>query len=94
MTLETERLILRSWSEDDAEQLYKYASDHDVGYPAGFPAHTSVENSRQIIRDILSADETYAVLLKETMLPIGSIGLMFHNALAKNDGECELGFWI
>ena len=25
MTLETERLILRPWKEDDAESLYKYA---------------------------------------------------------------------
>mgnify|MGYP005930409515 FL=1 len=25
MTLETERLILRSWKEGDAESLYKYA---------------------------------------------------------------------
>ena len=25
MTLETERLILRPWKEDDAESLYKYS---------------------------------------------------------------------
>ena len=31
MTLETERLILRPWREDDAEELYKYASDSEVG---------------------------------------------------------------
>ena len=27
MTLETERLILRPWKEDDAESLYKYAKE-------------------------------------------------------------------
>ena len=27
MTLETERLILRPWKEDDAESLYKYAKN-------------------------------------------------------------------
>lgn len=37
MTLETERLILRPWTEDDAEELYKYASDPNVGPPAGWP---------------------------------------------------------
>lgn len=31
MTLETERLILRRWEESDAEDLYKYASNPDVG---------------------------------------------------------------
>lgn len=32
---------------------------------AGWPVHTSVENSREIIRDVLSANETYAVCLKK-----------------------------
>lgn len=29
--LETERLILRAWHESDAEVLFKYASDPEVG---------------------------------------------------------------
>ena len=74
MILETERLILRPWTEDDAEECYKYAKDPLVGPIAGWPEHTSVENSRQIIRDVLSDPETYAIVLKETGLPIGSIG--------------------
>ena len=63
--LETERLILRPWTEDDAEELYKYACDPDVGPAAGWPPHTSVENSRDIISTVLSASETYAVCLKD-----------------------------
>ena len=31
MVLETERLILRPWEENDAESLYKYASSPKVG---------------------------------------------------------------
>ena len=93
MILETERLILRPWCEDDAEELYKYASDPDVGPPAGWQPHTSVENSREIIRTMLFAPETYAVCLKENGRPIGSVG--FHrNDLAKGDDEYELGYWI
>ena len=94
MILETERLILRQGEEDDAGECYKYASDPRVGPAAGWPAHTSVENSRQVIRDILQASETYAIVLKETGLPIGSIGLHFHSDLAEKDDECELGYWI
>ena len=45
-TVETERLILRPWKEDDAESLYKYAKNPEVGPIAGWPVHTSVENSR------------------------------------------------
>ena len=76
MTIETERLLLRPWEAADAEELYKYARDPAVGPIAGWPPHTSVENSREIIRGVLSAPETYAVVLKETGLPVGSIGLM------------------
>ena len=33
--LKTERLILRRWEESDAENLYQYAKDPDVGLIAG-----------------------------------------------------------
>ena len=93
MILETKRLILRPWREDDAEELYKYASDPEVGPPAGWPPHTSVENSREIIRTVLSAPDTFAVCLKENGKPIGSIG--FHRGdLAEQGDEYELGYWI
>ncbi len=91
--LETERLILRRWKEEDAEECYRYARDPRVGPPAGWPVHTSVEDSRRIIRDVLSSPETYAVVLKETGLPVGSIGL-HHNDLAEKDDEAELGYWL
>ena len=91
MILQTERLILRPWSEDDAEDLYRYAADPEVGPPAGWPPHTSVENSREIIRTVLSAPDIYAVCLKEDGRPIGSIG--FHrNDLAEAEDEYELGY--
>lgn len=93
MILETKRLILRPWCEDDAEDLYKYASDPEVGPPAGWPPHASVENSREIIRNVLSAPETYAVCLKEDGKAIGSIGL-HRNDLAEDEDEYELGYWI
>ena len=80
MMLETERLILRCWEESDAEDLYKYASNPDVGPIAGWAVHASVENSREIIKGVLSEPETYAAVLKETGHPVGSIGLMIGKA--------------
>ena len=50
MILQTKRLILRPWREEDAEELYKYASDPEVGPPAGWQPHTSVDNSREMLR--------------------------------------------
>ena len=96
MTFETERLILRPWREDDAESLYKYASDPEVGPKAGWPPHTSVEDSRQIIRQVLSVPETYAVCLRESGEAVGSVGLKMGDATDMTDraDECELGYWI
>ncbi len=95
MIPETKRLILRPWRVDDAEDLYRYASDPDVGPPAGWPPHTSVENSRDIIKTVLSKPEIYAVCRKDGT-PIGSIGLHLNGNtdLTDRDDECELGYWI
>ena len=59
MEFKTKRLILRPWKESDAESLFEYAKDPAVGPIAGWPVHTSVHNSMEIIRTVLSADETY-----------------------------------
>lgn len=96
MTLETNRLLLRPWQESDAAALYRYASDPAVGPIAGWPVHTSVENSLEIIRSVLSAPETYAVVLKETNEAVGSIGLKLQGSsgLVSSLDEAELGYWI
>lgn len=96
MELYTNRLILRPWLESDAENLYRYAKDPQVGPVAGWPPHTSVDNSREIIKDVLSADETYAVCLKSDGKAIGSIGLMIGEAsnLDIPNNEGEIGYWI
>ena len=53
--LQTQRLLLRPWTEADAQALYQYASDPRIGPPAGWQPHTVVENSRQIIKNVLTA---------------------------------------
>jgi RimJ/RimL family protein N-acetyltransferase len=96
MILETNRLILRPWKESDAESLYEYAKSPLVGPAAGWPVHTSVENSRQIIRDVLSANETYAVTIKNDGAAIGSVGLLIgdKSSFDINADEAEIGYWI
>lgn len=92
----TERLILRPWQDEDAESLFEYAKDPKVGPAAGWPVHTSVENSLEIIRDVLSADETYAVCLREDNRAIGSVGLIppAQSYFAAKQDEIEIGYWI
>ena len=92
----TERLILRPWAETDAEDLYRYTKDDRVGPIAGWPPHSSVDNSAEIIHTVFSAPETYAVCLKEDNRAIGSIGLMIGARSDKEipDTEGEIGYWI
>ena len=95
--LETSRLILRPWRESDAESLYKYAKDPAIGPVAGWPPHASVAESLEIIRTVFAAPETYAVVLKATDEPVGSVGIMFGDGLHSAEmrpGEAEIGYWI
>lgn len=96
MTLETKRLILRRWEESDAEDLYQYARDPEVGPPAGWPPHQSVDESREVIRTVFSGRECYAICLKEDGRAIGAIELMLNGntKMTDRDDECEMGFWL
>ena len=96
MNLITERLILRPWEESDAESLYEYAKDPQVGPIAGWPPHTSVEDSRDIIKSVLAVNETYAICKRQDNRAIGSIGLMRgeQSNLDIPEDEGEIGYWI
>lgn len=95
MILETKRLVLRPWNTDDAESLFEYAKDPAVGPIAGWPPHKSVAESRSVIETILNGAECYAVCLKDGKA-IGAVELILFERtdLAKNESECELGYWI
>ena len=94
--LETERLILRRWEESDAENLYYYAKDPDVGPIAGWPPHQSVDESLDVIRNVLNGREAYAICLKKDDKAIGAIELKMNGFtdMTELDDECELGYWL
>lgn len=94
--MQTERILLRPWRENDAETLYRYASDPEVGPRAGWPPHQSVEESRGIIRTLFSGEGMWAVEWKATGEAIGCVGYLpsSHSNLAIADDECEVGYWI
>ena len=96
MTMETERILLRPWCESDAETLFKYASDPDVGPRAGWPPHKSVEESLEVIQKLFMNDHMWAVVLKETGGIVGCVGYLpaSQSNLQIGDTECEVGYWI
>lgn len=67
--LTTERLILRKWTLEDAESLFEYARDPDVGPIAGWPAHQSIEESRNelsryfMVRNVMPSVKKEIILL-------------------------------
>lgn len=94
--METERLILRKWTEADAENLFEYAKDPDVGPIAGWPPHKSTEESLEIIRNVFCAEECYAICEKGVGKAIGAIELKLngHTNMTERGDECELGYWL
>lgn len=89
--IETERLILREFSEGDAADVFDYASGPSVGPMAGWKPHVNVEETRDIIKLFIKEDETWAIILKQTGHVIGSVGL--HKSRKGNlHYERELGY--
>lgn len=94
--METERILLRPWRDDDAEALYKYASDLEVGPRAGWPPHQSVEESLSIIRTLFNSDHIWAIELKATGEPVGCMGYYEHGEsnISIGENDVEAGYWV
>ena len=73
--IETDRLILETWTPKDAPALYAYAKNPNVGPNAGWKPHADVRESKRIIKTIFSAKDTWKIVWKENGEVIGSIGL-------------------
>ena len=86
MTIETERLLLREYRQDDFDAIYEILSDAET--MSHYPAPFDEERVRGWIRWNLDNYEKYgfglwAVILKETGELIGDCGLTIQNI----DGE-------
>ena len=95
--IETDRLILRRFVESDAKVMYRnWASKPEVTkYVTWFP-HKNEEETQQIIRQWIKEYEEsnyyqWAIVLKSTQEPIGSIGVVKQKEDAK---IAEMGYCI
>ena len=73
VVLKTERLVLRPWKEEDADDLYEYAKDKDIAESAGYPPHNSKERSLEIIKHFYKHQNRFAIEYNGKV--IGSIGI-------------------
>lgn len=96
MELRTERLLLRPWKETDAESLYEYAKDPEVGPIAGWPPHKNIEESMDVIRNVFNGAECYAICERGSDKAIGAVELKLngHTDMTEQADECELGYWL
>ena len=91
-TLETERLILRPFTLDDAEGLYAYASHPEVGPPAGWAPHKDPAESRRVIETIFLPADTLAVVRRADGRLIGSAGFVGKHRTELGEPSEEVGY--
>jgi len=73
--LSTERLVLRAFDMNDAVHVYAFAQSDKVGPMAGFKPHTSLEDSRAMVKKFIESGEVWAIVDKSTGRVIGFISL-------------------
>lgn len=92
MMIETERLILRQIVDSDAEDIFAYSRGPNTGLDAGWKPHETLEETKQIMQEIyLGQESVFGMVLKETGVMIGSIGLIA-DPLRENDSVRMLGY--
>ena len=93
--IETDRLILRRFVIEDAEDMYaNWASDPEVTKYLTWPLHTSVEVTKEILADWLPKYEdgqyfNWVMEYKETGKVIGNISVV---RLIENTESAEMGY--
>jgi len=95
--LSTERLILRRFRTDDAEDMYNnWASDESVTKFLTWPPHKSPVFTRMLLEGWVKDYESlssyqWAICLKPDDMPIGGISVV---SMDENAGRAEIGYCI
>ena len=71
--LETDRLVLRPFKEDDLDDLYEYACVDGVGQMAGWEPHKNKEESKAILDMFIKEKKVFALEFGGKV--IGSLGI-------------------
>ena len=90
-TLETDRLIIRSWEIQDIDDLFEYAQNPNVGLSAGWKPHENKEETMNILLSFISGKEVWAIEHKDHRKVIGSIGI-HEDQKRKYDQSKMLGY--
>ncbi|SHK77213.1 ribosomal-protein-alanine N-acetyltransferase [Clostridium cavendishii DSM 21758] len=95
--IETERLILRPFKQNDAEAMFKnWCNDIEVCKFLSWGPHKDIYDTRDILKEwtegyLENNSYNWAITLKDKNEPIGSIGAF--NVCETNE-RCEIGYCI
>lgn len=95
-TLETERLLLRKLTVEDAQDMFQYGSDAEVSRYVTWEAHRTLEDTKEFIQFVLTKYEKgeiapWGIVLKETSELIGTIDFVSWQI---NHKIAEIGYVI
>ncbi len=93
-TLETDRVLLRKFTRNDAADMFEYASEPDVSRFVPWETHNTIEDSQRFLDIILHQYEEsklapWAIELKERKKVIGTIDFV---AWFPGHSRAEIGF--
>lgn len=71
-TLETTRLILRKWRNNDVSDLFEIMRNSSV-LMGGWEPHSNINFSIEVLNEYIESDERWAVELKDSRKVIGAI---------------------
>lgn len=71
--LESSRILLRNFLPDDLDQVFFWGQNKIYNQTAGYPILRDKNQAQQALQQFMNRPETYAIVLKETMKPIGMI---------------------
>lgn len=93
---ETERLGFRNWNIDDAEECFLLAKDEHVGPRCGWLPHKTIEETKEILQNVLINEYTFCIIEKSSGKIIGSMGIenIHDPEIEVKENERELGFWL
>lgn len=92
--IETERLILRPFTENDAEAVFTCCRNPNLGNNAGWKPHETQEESLKILQTVFIPQKNiWAITKKEDRQLIGSIGII-PDPQRENPHVGMIGYWL
>ena len=93
-SLETVRLLIRPFQEEDADAFFAWCQNPNLGNNAGWAPHKTIEESREILQNVFIGQENiWAMILKDAQQLIGSIGIV-PDPKRENPQVRMLGYWL